>query len=193
MSLPVVVMAGGRGTRFGKGEKPLAIVRGRSLLARVMDSVEAAGFKDIFVAVSPWTPGTTERARRRGFQLIRTEGKGYVEDLSWINNQIPRFISVVADIPYLPAAELRRFTEVAERATSGVTGLLPDSRRISGPTPGLAWPEPVLPYGTCRVAGINRVDVSDPTPGHVFVFEDPWVGVSVTTEADLEWANLHAP
>ncbi|RLM71517.1 GTP--adenosylcobinamide-phosphate guanylyltransferase [Halorubrum sp. Atlit-8R] len=87
-------MCGGRGTRLGEGEKPLAAVAGRSMVDRALDALAASRVETAYAAVSPHTPRTRERlvARRDGsaddsdagpvdLRVLDTPGDGYVADL----------------------------------------------------------------------------------------------------------------
>ncbi|TKX87406.1 GTP--adenosylcobinamide-phosphate guanylyltransferase [Halorubrum sp. SS5] len=87
-------MCGGRGTRLGEGEKPLAAVAGRSMVDRALDALAASRVEAAYAAVSPHAPRTRERlvARRDGgsddpdagsvdLRVLDTPGDGYVADL----------------------------------------------------------------------------------------------------------------
>ncbi|TKX58607.1 GTP--adenosylcobinamide-phosphate guanylyltransferase [Halorubrum sp. SS7] len=87
-------MCGGRGTRLGEGEKPLAAVAGRSMVDRALDALAASRVETAYAAVSPHTPRTRERlvAWRDGgaddpdagpvdLRVLDTPGDGYVADL----------------------------------------------------------------------------------------------------------------
>jgi adenosylcobinamide-phosphate guanylyltransferase len=87
-------MCGGRGTRLGEGEKPLAAVAGRSMVDRALDALAASRVETAYAAVSPHAPRTRERlvARRDGsaddpdseavdLRVVDTPGDGYVADL----------------------------------------------------------------------------------------------------------------
>ena len=193
MGIPVVIMAGGRGTRFGRGEKPLAVCRGQPLIHHLLGALRAAGVIAPTVATSPWVPETTRLVESMGLDVLQTPGEGYAEDIGWITQRLPQFVCVAGDIPFPPVAELTRFLEAAEQSRSSVVGLLPERLRFSQITPGPRWPHEVPPFGPCRIVGVNRVDVLDPDDKETFVFRDPWIGAAVTTPADLEWIAENAP
>lgn len=101
-----LIMAGGRGSRFGGGEKPLTHVGGRPMVDYVAAAMmEAKLVRRVYAAVSPHTPKTTEHLKRnwRGISIIETPGEGYVEDLRRSASQIGSQAILVcpADMPLL--------------------------------------------------------------------------------------------
>ena len=59
-------MAGGKGVRLNSGEKPLAELKGKPLIAYVIDALlKSPGIGHIYVAVSQWTPGTSARVKEQ--------------------------------------------------------------------------------------------------------------------------------
>ena len=193
MDIPVVVMAGGRGTRFGSGEKPMALCRGHPVIQHLLGALRTAGVDAPIVATSPWVRETTRFSESMGLIVLQTPGKGYAEDIGWISRKLPGFVCVAGDIPFPPVAELTRFLDAAGRSSTSIVGLLPERLRFSQITPGPRWPHEVPPFGPCRIVGVNRVDVLDPDDKETFVFRDPWIGAAVTTPADLEWIAENAP
>jgi len=76
-----LILAGGRGTRFGRGEKPLALCAGRPMIERVADALTGAGL-EIVVVTSPSTPFTRNWCSAHGLACLCAGGAGYVEDLA---------------------------------------------------------------------------------------------------------------
>ncbi|MDG6913124.1 MAG: NTP transferase domain-containing protein [Nitrososphaerota archaeon] len=193
MPVPVVIMAGGKSSRFGRGEKMMAVLGGKPLLHHLLEALKLAGALSPTVITSPWTPETERFVRSLGLEVIQSPGQGYVEDVRWLSKKVPRFLCLAGDIPFPPAPELARFLQTAEGGHSSIVGVLPDRIRLLGPTPGPEWPHPISPYGLCRVVGINIVDSRDPGDHEVFVFQDPWIGVALTSPTDLGWIRRNAP
>ncbi len=109
-------MAGGRSTRFGGGEKPMALLHGKPMVARVVDALERGFAGPVAVAVSPRTPQTARWARARGLDVVETPGRGFVEDAALAARKLGLPLLVVAaDLPLLPpevvAAAVRRHGE----------------------------------------------------------------------------------
>lgn len=100
-----LILAGGRGTRFGCGEKPLALCGGRPMIERVTEALDGAGLEVVVVA-SPSTPFTQNWCRAHDLLCIRTRGDGYIEDLSEAADQLGLdgpVICVSADLPCITA------------------------------------------------------------------------------------------
>lgn len=109
-------MAGGRSTRFGGGEKPMATLLGKPLVGWVVDALERGNAGPVSVATSPRTPATARWARARGLAVIETPGRGFVEDAALAARRLGLPLLVVAaDLPRLPpetvAATIRRYGE----------------------------------------------------------------------------------
>lgn len=83
MQFVAMIMAGGKGTRFGTDtEKPMALFFGKPLIRRVIDATkDAKKISKIFVAVTSTTPKTEEEAKKAGVTVIKTDGKGYHVDV----------------------------------------------------------------------------------------------------------------
>lgn len=76
-------MAGGKGTRIGLSvEKPLLLFLGKPLIEWVVDAVKSAGkVSDFYVVTSGNALETERKCLRDGLKVIRTDGKGYHDDL----------------------------------------------------------------------------------------------------------------
>ncbi len=72
-----LLMCGGRGTRLGKGEKPLFEVCGMKLIDHSL--LQYRDF-DIIAVTSPHTPATEGYLAEKGVEVYRAAGKGYIED-----------------------------------------------------------------------------------------------------------------
>ncbi|MDI6702123.1 TIGR00454 family protein [Methanothermobacter wolfeii] len=108
-----LVMAGGRGTRLKiDNEKPLIRVSGRPLIDHVLENLESADkITDITVVTSPNTPQTEKHVKDKGYAVIRTSGRGYVEDLQEVLETLeghpaePLFI-MNADLPLVSGSTI---------------------------------------------------------------------------------------
>ncbi len=83
MNVPCLIMAGGKGKRMGLPvEKPLLPVLGKPLLDWVVEAVTGAmNVSEFYVVTSENTPETEKRCMRMGWHVLRTDAKGYHEDL----------------------------------------------------------------------------------------------------------------
>lgn len=70
-------MCGGKGTRLGKGEKPLFEVCGMKLIDHAL---KAFRNQAILAVTSHYTPRTEEYLIKRGVEVFRARGIGFIED-----------------------------------------------------------------------------------------------------------------
>jgi adenosylcobinamide-phosphate guanylyltransferase len=83
MRVPALIMAGGKGKRMRlQVEKPLLPFLGKPLLNWVVEAVASAEkVSEFYVVTSENTPETEKRCRSKGWQVLRTDAKGYHDDL----------------------------------------------------------------------------------------------------------------
>jgi adenosylcobinamide-phosphate guanylyltransferase len=76
-------MAGGKGTRMGLPvEKPLLPLLGKPLIDWVAKAVSSAqNISEFYVVTSANTPETEKHCQLRGWKVLRTDAKGYHNDL----------------------------------------------------------------------------------------------------------------
>lgn len=76
-------MAGGKGKRMGLPvEKPLLPFLGKPLIDRVVEAVESAEkVSEFFVVTTANTPETEKHCKAKGWKFLRTDAKGYHDDL----------------------------------------------------------------------------------------------------------------
>jgi len=106
MQIPVMIMAGGKGTRFSSElEKPMALFMGKPLIRRVIDATkQAKKISKVYVAVTSISPKTAEEAQKAGVTVIETDGKGYHEDVQQAVqklNLVSPVLIVSSDLPLI--------------------------------------------------------------------------------------------
>ena len=104
MKVPVLVMAGGRGKRMGLSvEKPLLPFMGKPLVDWVVEAAKSASkISEVYVVTSPNTPETEKRCLAKGWNVLRTDAKGYHVDLKQATLKGELFgpvLTVPADLP----------------------------------------------------------------------------------------------
>jgi adenosylcobinamide-phosphate guanylyltransferase len=104
MKVPALIMAGGKGTRIGLlTEKPLLPFLGRPLVDWVTEAVKGAkNVSEFYVVTSANTPETEKHCQRRGWKVLRTDAKGYHNDLKQATltaNLMGPVLTVPADSP----------------------------------------------------------------------------------------------
>jgi uncharacterized protein (TIGR00454 family) len=83
MKVPALIMAGGRGRRIGSIlEKPLLPFLGRPLIERVVKAAKSAkNISEIYIVTSGNTPQTEKKCLKNGLKILKTDGRGYHNDL----------------------------------------------------------------------------------------------------------------
>jgi adenosylcobinamide-phosphate guanylyltransferase len=106
MKVPALIMAGGLGKRMElKIEKPLLQFMGEPLIERVVTAVQSSRkISEFYVITSPNTPETEAKCLKKGLSVIRTDGKGYHNDLVQAiteGNLLCPVIIIPSDLPAL--------------------------------------------------------------------------------------------
>jgi adenosylcobinamide-phosphate guanylyltransferase len=188
-----LIMAGGPGSRLSLGEKPLISIRGRPMIAYVIDAFCAGGF-DPFVAASPNTPMTMNWCRAHGIAFCKAEGRGYIEDMisavEILDEQHPLFVCV-SDIPCITPQIIRQIADSYHISGKDAcsTWVPAELVRSSGGT--ISYREQVNGIDACA-AGVNilRGDlISQPQEELQVLLSDPGLAVNVNTRADLAKAE----
>ncbi len=83
MKVPALIMAGGKGSRMGlPTEKPLLPFLGKPLVDWVAQAVlDATKVSEFYVVTSENTSQTEKHCLERGWKVLRTDAKGYHNDL----------------------------------------------------------------------------------------------------------------
>ncbi len=104
------------------GEKPLVPVLGRAMIDRVLDAVTAAkGVGAVHVSITSSTPLTEEHLRRRGVDVIVTDGRGYSEDLNQVMSRLTseKVMVLPADLPLITPRTIEEVLRLAGAVTVG--------------------------------------------------------------------------
>ncbi len=83
MGIVALIMAGGKGSRFGVNvEKPMVELMGKSLVKRVIEAArDSWSISCIYIAVTDRTPRTLEEASKEHVKTVKTKGVSYHADL----------------------------------------------------------------------------------------------------------------
>jgi adenosylcobinamide-phosphate guanylyltransferase len=136
MEIVALIMAGGKGTRFGGDtEKPMALFNGKPLIRRVIEATkESKKITEIYVAVTSYSPKTAQEAKKAYMNVIETEGKGYHADVQQAvkeaNINCPVMV-ISADLPLLNGAFLDEIIEdYEESGKPALTVMIPEEALI---------------------------------------------------------------
>ncbi|NLT37602.1 MAG: NTP transferase domain-containing protein [Methanomassiliicoccus sp.] len=111
--------AGGKGSRIKQmeGEKPLIPVLGIPMIDRVLEAVMASsGVGAVLVSITSNTPRTEEHLRKRGIDVIITDGRGYSEDLNQAMSGLAtdQVMVLPADMPLIRPETIEEVLRQAE-------------------------------------------------------------------------------
>lgn len=187
-----LILAGGLGTRFGGGEKPLALCHGRPMVGWVTAALVEAGIDPVVVA-SPRTPYTQNWCRAHDILCICTGGAGYVEDLAeavaLLGLDGP-FLTVAADLPCLsPSLVERVVLAYRDQACPALSVWVP----LTDMTDTGAYVE-VIDGRRVTPAGINILHarlISAPQEECRLCLDDPSLHHNVNTRAALAAAERY--
>jgi adenosylcobinamide-phosphate guanylyltransferase len=188
-----LIMAGGLGSRLNLGEKPLISIRGRPMIAYVIDAFCAGGF-DPVVAASPKTPMTMNWCRAHGIALCKAEGRGYIEDMisavETLDEQYPLFVCV-SDIPCITAKVIRQIADSYLISGKDACSTWIPAELVHSCRGSISYREQVNGIEACP-AGVNilRGDlISQPQEELQVLLSEPGLALNVNTRADLAKAE----
>lgn len=117
-----VIMCGGKGSRFitqDNIEKPLARIRGKTLIESVLHAVILSGqFNRIVCISSPYSPHTTQLLERNyrtdnNIKVMVADGLGFSKDLSKALNSMPeqKVFTFPSDLALLNSNTVRKLVD----------------------------------------------------------------------------------
>lgn len=199
MGIVSLIMAGGKGERMRqKKEKPLIRLLGKPMILWVIEAVKAAKeISKVYVAVTNRTPNTQEFISKLPVNVIKTDGKGYHEDLQQAilaaNLNFP-VLTISADLPLLTGEFIdqvvSRYWEAGDPALMVLVPV--EACKNYGVEPTSLYPFQEKSYA---VAGVNIVDGRKILEGEqeqeVLISDRAEVAINVNTELDLEAAERY--
>jgi adenosylcobinamide-phosphate guanylyltransferase len=120
LKIPVLILAGGKGTRMGLAtEKPLVPFLGKPLIDWVVNAVTSAQkVSRFYVVTSPNTRKTQAYCQKKGWPIIQTDAKGYHDDLKQAvvkeGLRCP-LLTMPADLPALTGQVLDKIVSAYEK------------------------------------------------------------------------------
>ncbi|MFZ2536561.1 NTP transferase domain-containing protein [Methanothrix sp.] len=110
-------MAGGRGSRLKRGEKPMVTIFGRKLIEYVALALEDSSVESIYVATTENVPLTRAWALDWNLSVVDTPGMGFVPDMisavkgAMVTDPI---MIIMADLPLITSELIDTIIEVYE-------------------------------------------------------------------------------
>jgi len=195
MRIVALIMAGGRGERFGGDlEKPMIKLLGKSLIKRVIEATKASKrISETYVAVTSYNSQTAEEAVKASAKVVETKGHGYHADLRQailkLNLACP-VLTISSDLPLLNGEFLDEIIDKYEESRKpALTVLVPieNCRKHS------VYPTSFYEHegSTYAVSGINMIDgqrILDEQQ-EVIICRKPEAVFNINTPKDLESAK----
>jgi adenosylcobinamide-phosphate guanylyltransferase len=119
MNVPALIMAGGRGSRMGlTTEKPLLLFLGKPLIDWVADAIiDAKKVSEFYVVTSSNTPLAEKHCLDKGWKVLRTDAKGYHNDLKQAvlkANLMGPVLTMPSDVPAITGRVLDKIISAFE-------------------------------------------------------------------------------
>jgi len=98
-----LVMAGGKGTRMNSDSEKLLLNYKKPVILHVIGALkDSKCFKKVIAITSPNSPKTQKILEESGIEIIKTTGKGYVQDLNSVLSSIDNDLLVTSgDLPLI--------------------------------------------------------------------------------------------
>ena len=119
MKVPALIMAGGKGSRMGlPTEKPLLTFLGKPLIDWVADAIiDSKNVSVFYVVTSSNTPLTEKHCLVKGWKVLRTDAKGYHNDLKQAvaeANLTGPILTMPSDVPAITGQVLDKIISAFE-------------------------------------------------------------------------------
>lgn len=189
MKLPALIMAGGRGTRLAsKVEKPLLLLKGKPLIAYVLEALKKSKhIARIIIVTSESTKKTESWAKKLGVETVTAPGAGYVEDLLFAlrSLKLGKTLVVSADLPLLKSEEIDWAVEEYLKCGRSSAFIAVPLRVFEENKFTPTRLEEFVPSGLNFVDG-NHLDEKDEAK---IISENPSFALNVNTQEDLKRAE----
>ena len=196
LHIVALIMAGGKGTRFGGDtEKPMAQFMGKPLIRRVIEATKKSKrISETYVVVTARSPKTAQEATKASVKVIKTDGQGYHADVQQAVQDAKLACPVLvisADLPLLKGEFLDEIIEEYEESgKTALTVLIPEEALIEY---GLSAVSHYEHEGkSYAVSGINIIDgqrILEEQEQEVIVSKKPEAVFNVNSSKDLELAK----
>jgi adenosylcobinamide-phosphate guanylyltransferase len=196
MHIVALIMAGGKGKRFGGDtEKPMIKLLGKPLIRRVIEATKASKrISETYVAVTAYNSKTAEEASKASAKVIETKGHGYHADLRQtvlkLNLACP-VLTISSDLPLVNGEFLDEIIDKYEKSRKpALTVLAP----IESCSKYGVYPTSFYEHAgnTYAVSGINIIDgrrILEEQEQEVVICRKPEAVFNINTPKDLESAK----
>jgi len=184
-----LIMAGGSGSRLGRGEKPLTLVSGKPMISYITDAFSSVGCEPIIV-VSRKTPMTANWCRAQGIAVVQTAGNGYIEDMvsavRFLEENQSLIISV-SDIPCITPAIITTILRSYHGCGMAALSTWIPAHRVKSCRGGMPYHEQIGGIDSCP-AGVNIIcgdGIGKEQEEFALLLDEPRLALNVNTPEDL--------
>jgi uncharacterized protein (TIGR00454 family) len=197
MKVPALIMAGGKGERMGLPiEKPLLPFLGKPLIEWVVGAVQSArNVSYFYVVTSLNTPETEKKCLKDGLRILRTDAKGYHNDLKQAIQRAKLFCPILiipSDIPAITGTVLDRVINAYEACEKDALAVFVPIKAREGRGLSISstdYHDGVL-YAVSGVNVINGAKIDQQKiPTDAIITEETQVLLNVNTLKDLDIAE----
>ncbi len=197
MKVLALIMAGGKGERMGLPvEKPLLPFLGKPLIEWVVDAVlSARNVSFFYVVTSLNTPETEKKCLKDGLRVLRTDAKGYHNDLKQAIVRAKLFCPILvipSDIPAITGEVLDRVINAYEACGKDALAVFVPIEAREGRGLSISstdYHDGVL-YAVSGVNVINGAKIDQQKiPTDAIITEETQVLLNVNTLKDLDIAE----
>lgn len=186
-----LIMAGGKGSRMNGSTEKLLQGKNGPLIEKVIQAISSSRlFEKIFAATSGNSPKTENFLINKGIEIIKTEGKGYVQDLnSILSKQKDTIFAVSGDLPLLDGEIIKLLIKKADSSKIWNTFLISSDFLNSL---NLKNEYSIILNGQkCHYSGISLIDSEkinslDSVEENYIIFDDKRIAFNINTIDDFE-------
>jgi len=184
-----LIVAGGRGTRLNRGEKPLLRICDRPMIEFIIDAFDAAGLEPIAL-LSPSVPQTGNWCRAHGITTFRAEGAGYVEDVTECIRALDITEPVVTSVSDIPGITPEIISSVLDAyrvaGTDACSVWVPAARVVERrATPAYVQQLKGVDAVPCGLNIVHGAKVGQAQEEAMILMDSPRLAVNVNTPEDI--------
>lgn len=186
-----IVLAGGKGNRMQLPEEKLLVKFKKPLILHVANAMtESKCFSKVIFLTSPNSPKTKILLQDNNYEIIDTQGIGYVEDLNVVLKSINDSVFVTSgDLPFLDTEIIKNIVNLYDSENIW-TSILVTKKFLN--SLGLSSDFEVNSENQiCNYTGISLIDsrkISDlqKIEEKYIIFDDKRIGYNVNTKRDYD-------
>ena len=190
-----IVLAGGKGSRMQSTEEKLLLKLKEPIILHVANAMtESKCFSKILFLTSSNSPKTKKLLEEKNYEILETEGLGYVEDLNGVLKSLNESVFVTSgDLPLLDGEIIKKIVNLYDANNSWtsilVTKKLLDSIGLSSSIDIEFNSQPCSYTGISLINSKKISDLQNIEENYVIV-DDKRIGFNVNTKQDYDLLKI---